>query len=688
VTREPHAGPGADAPARGAPVTRRALLAGAAAAAAGTAVDALPLRAGSQQPVTRPGGGAATQAGPHAAQTAPPAATAPTGFPAPPPDATKVLGTPTTARSERSPFVAPARTPVGVLTGASFTPLQDLTGTITPTDLHFERHHGGVAHIDPSRYKLLVHGLADRELAFTLDDLRRLPSVTRVYFVECAGNGRAGYRAPKRELSPQLVDGMTSNSEWTGVPLASVLGEVGVRRAARWVLAEGGDAAVLSRSVPLEKAMDDALLAYAQNGEPLRPAHGYPVRLLLPGWEANTCVKWLRRLELIAVPNMSRDETAKYTDPLPDGTARQFSFAMDVKSTITAPAYPARLAGRGWVPVRGLAWSGRGRVTRVDVSTDGGRTWTEAELQGPVLPKAHTRFQHMWAWDGGPATLMSRAVDETGAVQPTRAAFRAGAGRRDGLPLQPHPRVDGGAGRPGVLRGGPVRRAGARYAPAARRGAAAVGGAAVLLGPVAACGRGEAGAAGEGAAGGGAAAAAARPADVRARPERPARYGVGRPAAAAELAAWDLDANARGVGLPPGRGTHATGAVVYAAKCASCHGARGEGTGAGAAAVPRLVGREPRDGFPFGQDLKHVRTVGNYWPYATTVYDYIRRAMPLNAPGSLRPDEVYAVTAFLLAENGVTPRDLVLDARSLPRVRMPARDRFVPDDRSGGPAFR
>ncbi|MGZ8414912.1 MAG: c-type cytochrome [Gemmatirosa sp.] len=178
-----------------------------------------------------------------------------------------------------------------------------------------------------------------------------------------------------------------------------------------------------------------------------------------------------------------------------------------------------------------------------------------------------------------------------------------------------------------------------------------------------------------------------RPADVRATPAPPARFGVGRAAAAAEIAAWDLDANPDGVGLPPGRGTHAEGAVLYAQKCAGCHGARGEGMGSGAVAYPRLIGREPREGFPFGRDLTHVKTVGNYWPYATTVYDYIRRTMPLTAPGSLQPHEVYSLTAYLLAENEVIAKTAVLDAKTLPAVRMPARGRFVPDDRGdGGPA--
>jgi sulfane dehydrogenase subunit SoxC len=391
----------------GPPITRRALLAGAALGAGGVLLDKISIP-GAQTPV----------AGPAPNDTIPV-----------PSDPTAAPGGPTTAVSVRSPFEHPARTPLGVITGASFSPIHELTGTITPSDLVFERHHAGVAIIDPRRYKLLIHGLVDRPMTFTLDDLRRFPSVSRVHFLECSGNGRTAYRDPKPELTPQLADGLTSNGEWTGVPLSLLLRETGARDAARWFLAEGGDAARLSRSIPIEKAHDDALVVYAFNGEPLRPANGYPVRLFLPGYEANTCIKWLRRIKLIDQPNMSRDETSKYTDPLPNGTARQFSFVMDAKSTITYPATPARLAGPGWVPISGIAWSGRGRIARVDVSTDGGSTWTSAELQEPVLPKAHTRFRLMWEWNGKAATLMSRAVDETGYVQPTLAVFEAGRGK-------------------------------------------------------------------------------------------------------------------------------------------------------------------------------------------------------------------------------------------------------------------
>ncbi|MDF1506341.1 sulfite dehydrogenase, partial [Roseisolibacter sp. H3M3-2] len=343
---------------------------------------------------------------------------------APAVDPSLVPGAPSAVLGGRAAYEAPALAPTGVTTGSAFTPLQSLHGTITPADLHFQRHHAGIPDVDPARWRLLVHGLVDRELVFTLDDLRRFPSVTRTCFVECAGNGRSAYRDPKREMTPQVIDGQTSNSEWTGVPVAALLREAGVRGGARWALAEGGDASLLSRSIPLDKLLDDALLAWAQNGEALRPANGYPVRLLLPGYEGNMCVKWLRRLELNAEPTMTRNETAKYTDPLPGGKARQFSFVMDAKSIITAPSHPGRLSGPGWWPVTGLAWTGRGRIARVDVSTDGGRTWTEATLDGPVLPMAHVRFRHLWKWDGRPTRLMSRAVDETGYVQPTLAEFR------------------------------------------------------------------------------------------------------------------------------------------------------------------------------------------------------------------------------------------------------------------------
>ena len=356
------------------------------------------------------------------ATTKPPAPIPPP--PVVPPDATKVPGQPSAALNARASFEAPAQTPVNVTTGSTLTPLQNLRGTITPADLHFQRHHNGIALIDPARHSLTLHGLVDRPLKFTLADLERFPAVTRTCFIECSGNGRSAYRSPKPEMTPQDVDGMTGNTEWTGVPVSTLLHEAGVKKRAAWVLAEGGDASLLSRSIPMDKMLDDAFVAYAQNGEALRPANGYPMRLVLPGYEGNTCIKWLRRLKVIEQPNMSRDETSKYTDPLPGGKSRQFSFLIDAKSIITSPAYPESIAERGWHAITGIAWSGRGRITRVDISTDGGDNWDDAELLGPVLPGAHTRFQYMWEWKGSAARLMSRALDETGNMQPTLAEFR------------------------------------------------------------------------------------------------------------------------------------------------------------------------------------------------------------------------------------------------------------------------
>lgn len=389
------------------PISRRTLITGAAVAAGGAILSNL------------------TPA--EAQQTAAAQATAAVP-PAVLPDPTKAPGAPTSAVGTRSAFVTAVRTPTGEITGTSFTPLQALTGTITPSDLHFERIHAGIPAIDPDKHTLVIHGLVDRPMTFTLADLKRFPSVTHPYFVECAGNGRSAYRTPKPEMTPQQVDGMVANSEWTGVPLSVLFREVGVHKDADWFLAEGGDACLLARSIPVSKGRDDALIAYAQNGEPVRPSQGYPLRLILPGYEGNTNVKWIRRIKLGAEPFMTRWETAKYTDPLPGGKARIFSFEMDAKSIITSPAYPERLTSKGWWPITGLAWSGRGRIQRVDVSTDGGKHWIEAELLTTPHSKAQVRFQHMWQWNGDETLIMSRAVDDTGYVQPTMAQLKAARG--------------------------------------------------------------------------------------------------------------------------------------------------------------------------------------------------------------------------------------------------------------------
>ena len=385
-------------------VSRRALISAAGVAAGGALLSGV---------LPELLGGQAT-----AAQKA-----APPRPPVAPDDPSLVPGAPSEALAGRSPFENPALAPIGVTTGSTNTPHQDLTGTITPSDLVFQRHHNGIPLIDPHKHTLTIHGLVDRPRTFTLDDLKRYPAVTRIYFLECSGNGRGAFKSPKPEMSPQMVDGLTSNCEWTGVPLKTLFQDCGAQATARWFLAEGGDAARMSRSIPIDKAMEDAMIVWAQNGEPLRPANGYPMRLLLPGYEGNANVKWIRRIELGREPWMFRDETSHYTDPLPNDTARIFSFVLDAKSIITSPAYPSKIAAPGWWPIRGIAWSGRGKIDRVDVSTDGGKSWTQANFTGPILPLAHARFELMWKWDGKPARLMSRAIDETGYVQPTVAAF-------------------------------------------------------------------------------------------------------------------------------------------------------------------------------------------------------------------------------------------------------------------------
>ena len=350
-------------------------------------------------------------------------ARAPAADPPAPADPTRELGQPVRPYGTRSRFETAvrvqARTPTTVAAW-TFTPLQDSRGTITPSALHFERHHAGVPDIDPARHRLLIHGLVRRPVVLTLADLERLPAVSRIHMIECSGNSFTEWATPTMP-DVQGTHGLTSCSEWTGVLLATLLEEVGVEPAGRWVLAEGGDAAAMTRSLPIDKCRADVLLAYGQNGEALRPEQGYPLRLVVPGWEGNTHVKWLRRLKVGAAPAQTREETAKYTDLLPDGTARQFTFVMEAKSVITFPSGGQRLPGPGRYELRGLAWSGHGAVRTVEVSTDGGRRWQAAELQAPVLPIAHTRFRLPWRWDGRDALLQSRCTDETGYVQPTLA---------------------------------------------------------------------------------------------------------------------------------------------------------------------------------------------------------------------------------------------------------------------------
>jgi sulfane dehydrogenase subunit SoxC len=302
------------------------------------------------------------------------------------------------------------------------TPLQDLDGIITPNGLFYERHHGGVPTIDPEQHRLMLHGLVDKPLIFTMEDIRRFPSESRIHFLECSGN--PVYTKPYGKTASDLV-GLLSCAEWTGVSLKLVLQEAGLRPEGKWIVAEGADAAALTRSIPIEKCLDDAMLVYSQNGERLRPQQGYPLRLLLPGFEGNMNVKWLRRLKVVEEPAYSREETSKYTDLMPDGTAREFTFYMEAKSIITRPSGGQKLTKPGFHEITGLAWSGHGKIKRVDVSVDGGKNWQVAQLQEPVLTRALTRFRLPWQWDGQPAVIQSRAIDETDYVQPTFAELLA-----------------------------------------------------------------------------------------------------------------------------------------------------------------------------------------------------------------------------------------------------------------------
>jgi sulfane dehydrogenase subunit SoxC len=340
-------------------------------------------------------------------------------------NAPRSLGIPLGPYGERSPFEKAVRwtrdskTPE---TGSSFTPLADSVGTLTPSSLHYERHHAGIPTIDPAQHRLVIHGMVDRPLSLTMAEIRRLPSVSRISVLECGGNSGSEWAA-KTGADVQRSHGLVSCSEWTGVPLSLVLAEVGVKPGAAWVIAEGADACRMERSIPLAKAMDNILLAYGQNGEAIRPAQGYPLRLIIPGWEGNANVKWLHSLKLTDQAYMARDETAKYTDLMPDGKARIFTYDMEAKSVITFPSGGQTLPGPGLYELTGLAWSGHGRVERVEITTDGGASWTQAHLQEPRLPIAFTRFRLPWRFEGKDAVIGSRAIDETGYVQPAREAL-------------------------------------------------------------------------------------------------------------------------------------------------------------------------------------------------------------------------------------------------------------------------
>src|SRR5499426_3620906 len=315
-------------------------------------------------------------------------------------------------------------------TSRARTPHHLLNGTITPNGLHFIIVHAGTPDIDPDRHLLVIHGLVQRPLVFTLEALARYPMVSRMAFVECGGNSAPLFSNEPIQASVQALHGLASCSEWTGVLLSTLLEETGVDPKAKWLIAEGADAPALSRSVPLTKAMDDAMVALYQNGERIQPGQGYPMRLWLPGYEGNMNVKYLRRIKLTEEPAMSYYESRTYSQILPDGKAYRFYFLQEVKSFITSPSPGLVLSGGpGVYEITGIAYSGTGRIAKVMVSADSGQSWGEAALQQPVLPKAFTRFRMPWRWNGGPATLQSRAVDEGGNMQPTRAQFVAQRGQ-------------------------------------------------------------------------------------------------------------------------------------------------------------------------------------------------------------------------------------------------------------------
>jgi len=312
----------------------------------------------------------------------------------------------------------------------AFTPLQNLFGIITPSGLHFERHHAGVPDIDPHRHRLMIHGLVRSPRVLTMEDITRYPSVSRVHFIECGANTGMEW-GNVAVPTVQYTHGMLGCSEWTGVPLATLLDDVGIdRKAARFVLAEGADGASLTRTIPIDMALRDVLVVYGQNGEMLRPEQGYPLRLLVPGVQGVSSVKWLRRIKIGDAPWNTREESLHYTDLMPGGVSRQYTWIQEAKSVITSPSGGQVLLDRGYHQITGLAWSGRGRVRRVDVSTDGGRNWRTAQLQEPIHTKALTRFRIDWNWDGGAALLQSRVIDETGYVQPSLRALRAVRGTR------------------------------------------------------------------------------------------------------------------------------------------------------------------------------------------------------------------------------------------------------------------
>ncbi len=345
------------------------------------------------------------------------------------PVATSGYGMPSVWEKNLQRRASPGLTRVAAAS-VSFTPLQGLFGIITPNGLHFERHHQGWFDVDPSGHRLMVMGMVKNPRVFTMDELMRLPSVSRIHFIECGANTGMEW-GNVAVPTVQYSHGMLSCCEYTGVRLSTLLDMAGAdTQNGRYVLAEGADGSSMTRTISMKAALDDVMVAWAMNGEMLRPENGYPLRLVVPGVQGVSWVKYLRRIEVGDKPFYTKDEVIHYVDLMPDGTHRMFTSVQEVKSVITTPSGGQALLDKGYYNVTGLAWSGRGRIKRVDVSVDGGRNWRTARLEGPVLSKALTRFNIDWIWDGSPAVLQSRAIDETGHVQPKINQLRAVRGTR------------------------------------------------------------------------------------------------------------------------------------------------------------------------------------------------------------------------------------------------------------------
>jgi sulfane dehydrogenase subunit SoxC len=502
-----------------------------------------------------------------------------------PADPTKVQGPPASDLGSRSPFEKPKRVSLSDRRTSSLTPLQDLDGIITPSDLHFERHHGGVPAIDPAQYSLLIHGMVDRPMVFTLPDLRRFPGTSMIRMMECSGNGGRVYRREGNltDLTPQQIDGLTSTSEWTGVPLKTLLRETGASAKATWFLAEGMDAAVMTRSIPMEKAWDDALIAYGQNGEPLRPEQGIGA-VVLPGVE--------QRQHQVAAPHRARRPAVHDTGNLEVPTRCQphVQPRHGLQVAHHRAGLPDKLTGPGWWEIRGIAWTGRGG-SPASGHERRWQTWQNAQLDEPVLPKSATRFRLLQV-EGGDTIIASRATDDTG-YEPTYDAAR-GARSLDGVSLCLF--VPGAS---------PTGSSSWRRPVTTNVRSRADGGPAIAF----------------------------------------AQKPLGRAATPDEIR-LDIDVMPDGRGLPAGSGTVAEGAKIYAEKCASCHGKTGEG-----ASFERLVATDAGKNFDFATNAKLPRAVGNYWPYATTLYDYTYRAMPFMQPGTLSANETYSLVAYILALN-------------------------------------